>query len=176
VGTTRQSHDPNRGTRAGLSAFRQRRPPPCPPTASPTIPAHRFHRPRPSPCAAFKRSAPLKSSPFLLLLLPPSPCSPRHSPLPPLHPTPMPLSAQATSLSRSTILKRRFHLELPAVKSPRSHPTSCAVSTEGASSATAISTARKPTPVTPCPDYRRRSSLADLSHRGEPSPALLRPS
>jgi hypothetical protein len=102
-------------------------------TVSATVPAHHFRRPRPPPHAAFKRSAPPESSPFLLLLLLPSPYSPCHSPLPPLHPTLTPLSAQATLPSINTVLKRRFHLEVAAMKSPRSNPTLCAVSTEGTS-------------------------------------------
>jgi hypothetical protein len=142
VGPTHQSHGPNRGTQAVPSAFRQQWPPPCPcprhrhplflPTISTTTP------PSTTASCSFKRSAPSKSSTFLLLLMP-RPCSPRCSALPPLQSTLTPSSAQATPLSRSTVLKHCFHLELAAVKSPRSHPTLCTVSTEGASSTAAIS-------------------------------------
>jgi hypothetical protein len=90
---------------------------------------------------------------FLLLVKQPSTprhrlCSPHRSPLPPLHPTLTPLSAQVTSLSRSTVLMQRFYLEPAAVRSPRSHPTLCTISIEGASS-TATNYGHRPPSVSP---------------------------
>jgi hypothetical protein len=176
VGPTRQSHGPNRAARAASSAFRQQRTLPCLPMASPTIsttvsatvPAHHFRRPRPPPHAAFKRSAPPESSPFLLLLLLPSPYSPCHSPLPPLHPTLTPLSAHATLLSINTVLKRRFHLEAAAMKSLRSNPTLCAVSTEGTSLMAAIFGHRPHSFSPPRGPHRRLEPLRPTSRRRRP--------
>jgi hypothetical protein len=142
--------------------------PPFSPTVSVVVPTHRFRRPRPPPRVTFKRSAPSKSSSFLLLLLPPSPCSPRRSPLPLLHPMLRPSSAQAMLLSRSTVLKRRFHLEPAAVKSPRSHPTSCTVSTEVASSTVAIFGHLSPWFSPPRGPHRRPEPLRPASRRRRP--------
>jgi hypothetical protein len=141
------------------------------------VPAHGFVRrfrrcsrplfPLPSTTASwdFKTSAPPKSSSFLLLPLLPRPCSPRHSPLPWLHPTLMPSRAQATPLSRSTVLKRRFYLEPVVVKSPRSHPTPCVVSIEGASLTAAISGHSPPSFSPPRGPHRHPNSLQPASRR-----------
>jgi hypothetical protein len=48
-----------------------------------------FSPPSATASCGFKWSAPSKSSPFLLLLVPPHPCSPHRLPMAPLHPTPM---------------------------------------------------------------------------------------
>jgi hypothetical protein len=90
-------------------------------------------------------------------------CSPHHSPLPPLHLTSTPSSAQAMPLSRSTVLKRRFYLEPATMNSPRSHPTSCAVSTEGASSTAAISGHRRPSISPPQGPHQRPGPLQPTS-------------
>jgi hypothetical protein len=141
------------------------------------VPAHGFVRrfrrrsrppfPLPSTTSScdFKMSAPPKSSSFLLLPLLPCPCSPRHSPLPRLHPMLMPSRAQATPLRRSTVLKRRFYLEPVVVKSPRSHPTPCVVSIEGASLTAAISGHNPPSFSPPRGPHRHPNSLQPASRR-----------
>jgi hypothetical protein len=132
-------------------------------------PPPRLHVHRPK-CALIL-SAPRPSlTCFLLLVKQPSAprhclCSPHHSPLLLLHPTPTPSSAQATPLSKSTVFKRRFCLEPTAVRSPRSLPTSCAISAEVASLIATISGHRPPPVSPPRGPHRRPDPLLPASRR-----------
>jgi hypothetical protein len=138
VGPTRQSHGPNRGTHAAALPAPTALLPPFWPTVSTTTP------PSSTASCGFKRSA----LPKELLLSSSS-----------VHASPLlsSLFASATAAADADALEcpsntaeqehrpqTGFYLELAAVKSPRSHPTPCAVSTESASSTAAISGHRPP--------------------------------
>jgi hypothetical protein len=123
-------------------------PPPCPPKASPIAPArrlaHRFCRPRPPPCAAFKRSAP---------------------------PHELPFSSFAYCCHCAIVPPSLSHLETM----PRS-PSELPVTAPSSASTPGAPPTSLPVPSATPPLHHRLSSLAKPSHRGHPTPAILRPS